>query len=167
MEVFKLGKIIDNQVIDVYLTLHKVEEAREELRKSLKKRKDIAIAENDIHYKDIDTTQVFSTRDSKEFDAAIAELMEKNRVQEKEIRSLNMEQESQAMMLCEVTKQKKRAIDDRSMLEDDKRNLANRLEEKSTELTKIANMQLDTVSQMMNVHHDLNMKDIEISTLRM
>ena len=34
MEVFKLGKIIENQVIDVYLTLHKVEEAREELRKS-------------------------------------------------------------------------------------------------------------------------------------
>ena len=56
MEVFKLGKIIDNQVIDVHLTLHKVEEAREELRKFLKRRKDIAIAENDIHYKEIDTT---------------------------------------------------------------------------------------------------------------
>ena len=28
-------------------------------------------------------------------------------------------------------------------------------------------MQLDTLSQMMNAHHELNMKDIEISTLRM
>ena len=55
MEVFKLGKIIDNQVIDVHLTLHKLEEAREELRNSLK-RKDISIAENVIHYKEIDTT---------------------------------------------------------------------------------------------------------------
>ena len=71
MEVFKLGKIIENQVIDVHLTLHKVEEAREELRKSLKRRKDIAIAENDIHYKEIDTTQVFSNEDSKEFDVEI------------------------------------------------------------------------------------------------
>ena len=53
------------------------------------------------------------------------------------------------------------------MLEDDKRNLANRLEEKSIELTKISNMQLDTLSQMMNAHHELNMKDIEISTLKM
>ena len=44
MEVFKLGKIIDNQVIDVHLTLHKVEEAREELRKIIKRRKDITIA---------------------------------------------------------------------------------------------------------------------------
>ena len=146
MEVFKLGKIIDNHVIDVHLALHKVEEAREELRKSLKRRKDIAIAENDIHYKEINTTQVFSNGYSKEFDAAIVELMEKNRAQVEEIISLKMEQESQAMMLCEITEQKKREIEDRAMLEDDKRNLSNRLEEKSTELTKISNMQLDTLN---------------------
>ena len=53
------------------------------------------------------------------------------------------------------------------MLDNDKRNLANRHEEKFIELTKISNMQLDTLSQMMNAHHELNMKDIEISTLRM
>ena len=53
------------------------------------------------------------------------------------------------------------------MLEDDKRNLANRLEEKSIELARVSNMQLDTLSQMMNAHHELNVKDIEISTLRM
>ena len=167
MEVFKLGKIIENQVIDVQLALHKVEKAREELRKSLKRRKDMAIANNDIYYKEIDTTEVFSKGDSKEFDAAIAELMEKNKIQAEEIRSLKIEHESQAMMLCEITKQNKRAVEDRSMLEDDKINLANRLEEKSTELTKISNMQMDTLSQTMNIHHELNMKDIEISTLKM
>ena len=70
-------------------------------------------------------------------------------------------------MLCEITKQKKREIEDRAMLEDDKRNLSNKLEEKSTKLAKISNMQLDTLSQMMNSHHEVNMKDIEISTLRM
>ena len=104
MEVFKLGKIIENQVIDVYLALHNLEEAREELRKSLKRRKDIAIAENDTHYKEIDTTKVFANGDSKEFDAAIAKLMARNRAQAEEIRSLKIEQESQAMMLCEITK---------------------------------------------------------------
>ena len=93
--------------------------------------------------------------------------MEKNRAQAEEIRSLKIEHESQAMMLCEITKQKKRVVENRNMLEDEKRNLANRLEEKSTKLTKISNMQLDTLSQMMNVQHELNMKDIEISTLRM
>ena len=91
-------------MIDVHLTLHKLEEAREELRKYLKRRKDIAIAENDIHYKEIDTKKVFSNGDSKEFDAAIAKLIEKNRAQAEEIRSLKIEQESQAMMLCEITK---------------------------------------------------------------
>ena len=72
MKVFKLGKIIDNELIDVHLSLHELEEAKEELRKSLKWRKDIAIAKNDIYYKEIDTTQVFANGDSKEFDAAIA-----------------------------------------------------------------------------------------------
>ena len=71
------------------------------------------------------------------------------------------------MMLYEITEQKKRAIEDRAMLEDDKRNLANRLEKKSTELTKISNMYSDTLSQIMNAYHELNMKDIEISTLKM
>ena len=123
-------------ILVVHFTLHKVEEAREELRKSLKRRKGIAIAENDIHYKEIDTTRVFDNGDSKEFDAAIAELMEKNRAQAEEIRLLKLEQESQATMLCEVIEQKKRAIEDKAMLEDDKRNLINRLEERQLNLKK-------------------------------
>ena len=127
----------------------------------------MAIVDNDIYYKEIDTIELFAKGDSKEFDAAIAELMEKNIIQVEEIRSLKIEHESQAMMLCEITKQKKRAVEYRALLEDDKRNLAKRLEEKSTELTRISNMQMDTLSQMMNIHHELNMKDIEISTLKM
>ena len=50
------------------------------MRKSLKRRKEIAIAKNDTQYKEIDTTKVFENGDSKEFDAAIADLMEKNKV---------------------------------------------------------------------------------------
>ena len=88
MEVFKLGKIIEKQVIDVQLALHRVEEVREELRKSLKRRKDMAIAENDIYYKEIKTNEVFEKGDSKEFDEAIIELMEEKKIQEEEIRSL-------------------------------------------------------------------------------
>ncbi|MDF3686085.1 hypothetical protein [Enterobacter hormaechei] len=91
MEVFKLGKIIENQVIDVQLALHKVEEAREELRRSLKRRNEIAIAENDIHYKEIDTTKPFANGDTKEFDPTIAELMEKHKVQADEIRSIYLD----------------------------------------------------------------------------
>ena len=116
---------------------------------------------------EIDTSKVFANGDTKEFDATIVDLMEKNRAQEEERRSLKIEQESQAMMLCEITEQKKRAIEDKAMIEDDKINLANRLEEKSTELSRISNMQLDTLSQMMNSHHELNFKDVEITTLRL
>ena len=53
------------------------------------------------------------------------------------------------------------------MIEDDKRNFFNRLEEKLIEHARFFNMQLDTLSQMVNDHHELNVKDIEISTLKM
>ena len=49
-------------------------------------------------------------------------------------------------MLCEVIEQKKRDIEDNAMMEDDKRNLSNKLEKKSTKLTRVSNMQLDTLS---------------------
>ena len=65
--------------------------------------------------------------------------MEKNRAQAEEIRNLKLEQESQAILLCEVTEQKKKAIEEKTILEEDKRILANRLEEKSKEISKISN----------------------------
>ena len=66
-----------------------------------------------------------------------------------------------------MTEKKKKAIEDKAMIEEDKRILANKLEEKSIELTKIFNMQLDTLSQMMNANYELNVKDIEITTLKL
>ena len=47
MEVYKLGKIIENQGIEIQLILHQLVKAREELKKSLKRRKEISIIEND------------------------------------------------------------------------------------------------------------------------
>ena len=93
--------------------------------------------------------------------------MEKNRVQAEEIRNLKLEKESQTILLCEVTEQKKKAMEDKAMIEEDKRILTNRIEEKSIELTKISNMQLDTLTQMMNANYELNVKDIEITTLKL
>ena len=83
---------------------------------------------------------MFSNGDTQEFDAAIADLIKKNRAQVELIRSLKIEQESQAMMLCEITEQKKRAIEDKAMIEDEKRNLSNRLEENLIELARVSNM---------------------------
>ena len=53
MEVYKLEKIIENQGIEIQLILHQLDEAREELKKSLKRRKEIAIAKNDTQYKEM------------------------------------------------------------------------------------------------------------------
>ena len=64
MEVYKLGKVIENQVIDIHITLQNLEEAREKLSKSLKRTREIAIAKNDTQYKEIDTTKVFANGDT-------------------------------------------------------------------------------------------------------
>ena len=55
--------------------------------------------------------------------------MEKNRVQAEKIKNFKLEQESQAILLCEVTKQNKRAMEEKAMIEEDKRILNNKLEE--------------------------------------
>ena len=57
-------------------------------------------------------------------------------------------------------------MEDKAMIEEDKRVLTKKLEEKLIELTRIFNMQLDTLNQMMNSHHELNVKDNEITTLK-
>ena len=94
MEVYKLGKIIENQGIEIKLILHQLNEAREELKKSLKRGKEIAIEENEMQYREMETTKLFANGDSNEFDVVVADLMEKNRAQAKKIRNLKLEKES-------------------------------------------------------------------------
>ena len=53
------------------------------------------------------------------------------------------------------------------MIEDEKRILTKNLEEKTSEVARIANMQLETLGQMMIANHELNAKDIEITTLNL
>ena len=120
MEVYKVERIIKNQEIEIHLILHQLNEARDALRSSLKRRKEIAIVENDTQYKEIDTTKLFVGDNSNKFDAAIVDLMEKKRAQAEEIKNLKLEQESQAIMLCEVTEQKKKAIEYKAIIEEDK-----------------------------------------------
>ena len=74
----------------------------------MKRRKEIAIVENDTQYQEIDTTKLFTDGDSNEFDAAVIDLMEKNRIQAEEIKNLKLEKESQAILVCEVVEQKKK-----------------------------------------------------------
>ena len=43
-------------------------------------------------------------------------------------------------MLCELTEQKKRSIEEKAMIEYDKRNVSNRLDAKTIEFERISNM---------------------------
>ena len=49
----------------------------------------------------------------------------------------------------------------------EKRILINTLEEKTSEVNRIAHMQLETLNQMMITNHEFFGKDIEITTLKL
>ena len=92
------GKILKWVSTSWELILQKLNEARDALKGSLKRRKEIAIAENDTHYKEIDTSKLFIDGNQSEFDAVIVDLMENNIAQADEIKNLKLEQESQAIL---------------------------------------------------------------------
>lgn len=167
MEIYKLGNTIHNQKNEIHLALHQLNEAREELKLSLKTRKEIDIEENDTHYKEEDTSELFIDGNSSEFNVVIAGLMKKNGALTQEVKNLKMEQGVQLVLLCEVSEQKKKVEEDKVMIEDDKKILTNRLEEKILEVQRIYSMKLDTMNQLMIENHELNGKDIEIKTLKL
>ena len=80
MAAYKLGKIIDNQMIDIQLILQQLEAVREKLRKSLRKRKDMDIQQNDTLYQEVHTQGFLDDGNSNESDEFIANLLEKNNI---------------------------------------------------------------------------------------
>ena len=84
-------------------------------------------------------------------------------VKDIEITTLKLQNEK----LQNDLKRKKEIYGKKAMIEEDKIILNNRLEKKSIELTKISNMKLGTLIQMMNANYELNVKDIEITTLKL
>lgn len=91
--------------------------------------------------------------------------MEKNGALNEEVKNLKREQEEKSILLCEITKLKKKAEEDRDMIEEEKIHLVNRIEEKKLDVQKLANMHLDTMNQLMIANQELNRKEIEIKNL--
>lgn len=88
----------------------------------------------------------------------------KNALRE-EIRNLKLGQEAQSILLCETTELRKKVEEDRAMIEDEKILLSNRLEEKTSDVQNLANIQFDTMNQLMIANKEFNRKDIKITTL--
>ena len=65
-------------------------EERGHFKHSLKRRKEIAIEENDTHYQEEDTNELFADGNSSEFHVAVTDLMEKNGSLTKEVRNLKI-----------------------------------------------------------------------------
>ena len=66
-------------MIEIQIILQQLEGAREELRKSLTKRKELAIQKNDTQYQEVDTKGLFDSRNIGE-NETITKFLEKNNI---------------------------------------------------------------------------------------
>ena len=66
-----------------------------------------------------------------------------------------------------MTKKKKKDEEEKVLIEDDKRTLISRLDENTSDVQKIDNMQLDRMNQLMIFNHESNGKDIYITTQKL
>ncbi|GLJ52461.1 hypothetical protein SUGI_1115780 [Cryptomeria japonica] len=91
------------------MAIAQLKEAREHLSQSLKRRKELAKEINDHEYVETKIEDLFPTSSSNEVDEAnnaIKELLEKNRLLQKEVRMLRREQEIQSARFCEILEQR-------------------------------------------------------------
>lgn len=70
------------------------------------------------------------------------------------------------LRMCEVIEQKKKVEDDRAMIEEDKRQLIVRLDEKDKDRRKTALNHLNLTNEILYINRELNGKDVDIAHLR-
>ena len=115
----------------------------------MKKRKDMAIQSNASNFKEEDNTRLFDNRNPSECDATIVDLMDKSNTLKEEVTNLKREHEIQAIRLCEEIELRKKAKEEKVMIENDSRVLKNRLDEKTSDVQKLTTTQLEMMNQAM------------------
>ena len=97
MEIFRLDKDIENEKLDLEMALAQLNEAKEHLSQSLRRRMELAKEMNDHQYFETKIEDLFpssSSNEANEANNAIKELLEKNGSLQEEVRMLKREQES-------------------------------------------------------------------------
>ena len=96
MEVFRLDKAIENEKLDLEMAMAQLNETKEHLSQSLRRRKEFAREMNDHQYVETKIEDLFPSRSSNEANEennAIKELLEKNGSLQEEVRMRRREQE--------------------------------------------------------------------------
>ena len=102
MEIFRLEKAIENENLDLEMAMAQLNEAKEHLSQSLRRRKQLAKQMNDHQYVEENIEDLLPSSSSDEANVAIKELLAKNGSLQEEVRKLKREQEMQSIRLCEV-----------------------------------------------------------------
>ena len=91
MEIFRLDKAIENEKLDLEMSIVPLKEEKEHLSQSLERRKKLINQMNDLKYVEEKIEDFFPSSSSNEANNAIKELLEKNGSVQEEIRKLKRE----------------------------------------------------------------------------
>ena len=125
MEIFRLDKTIENEKLDLEMTIIQLKEEKEHLSQSLKRRKELANQMNDLKYVEEKIEDFFPSSNSDEANNAIKELLEKNGSRQEEARKLEREQEIQSIRLCEILEQRNKEKEDLEARKNQEQNQSN------------------------------------------
>ena len=106
MEIFRLGKAIDNEDLDLEMSITQLKKENEQLSQFLRRRKDLSIQMYYHLYIEERIEELHSASSSDEANWTIKELLEKNGSLQEEVRTLRSKQEIQTVGLCEVMEEK-------------------------------------------------------------
>ena len=127
----------------------------------------MAIQLNDNQQIKVDTKGLLDNGKIGNKDEAMIEFLENNSALVKEVKYLKIEQEIKSIALCEAIEQRKKAMANKLMVEEDKRQIASRLEETSFQVHKLTNNQLDMINQKVIANQEANGKDVVITNLKL
>lgn len=97
--------------------LQQLEVAKEELRKTLKRIKVIAIQLNDTQYIEVEIEGLLESGKTSNSKQALTKMLEKSYNLVKEEKDLKIEHENQSAALCEEIKKKKKEMEDKLKVE--------------------------------------------------
>lgn len=141
MEVFRLDKGIENEKLDLELSIGQLKKEKEKLSPSLKRRKDLVVQMNEKLYTKQRIEDIYLESNSDEANEAIKELLEKNGTLQEEIRKLKREQEIQSIRLCQVMEEKNKTKEE--------------LEGKNNEIQHLSLQQVDFIDQLTNANEEI------------
>lgn len=157
MEAYRLDKIIENEKIDLILAKDKIKNLKDQLSKSLARRKEIAISMNETQYSEKKIDNLCLENDTQETNEVVKDLLGKNSLLQEEVKKLKRDMELLAVKSYGNSDQEDQTILSKNLMEKEIRTLKEKLEEKDNEVSQLSIHQANLSRQLSDAHQTIHL----------